>query len=277
MPRKSFTSATVVPTATPDQCDDLTDNAEEQQAEALSPPDTRENIQTDKTIAETTDSMPNVVKRGGSQRQLSPSKPPPLPISQSLTMNVEVTDRGTFKRVNNYKALASSFRQLMPYARRPDGTYPPSITCIMCSKGKPTSVFFPCQHMCVCSACIESNDMSPDCSMHLERCVCPVCSTDIGIILPHSGTEEDDYWRWVLSTKQSLPAQFLRDFKTAGEKIGDRSIEKDDPPSRRSSDTCKAKKEFAKISRRKSWSARSRRESPYELGDDKQREHCLIL
>ncbi|KAG1689868.1 hypothetical protein DVH05_001901 [Phytophthora capsici] len=276
MPRKSITSATVVPTAVPDECNDAPGNTEEQQAEASIPLDENavcESVQSDKIIDETAS---NVVT---TQRQLSPSKPKPpsLPVSQSLTMNVEVTDRGTFKRVNNYKALASSFRQLMPYARRPDGTYPASTTCIMCSKEKPTSVFFPCQHMCVCSGCIEANDMSPDCSMHLERCVCPVCSTDIGIILPHTGTEEDEYWRWVLATKQTLPAQFLRDFKAAGEKIGDGSIEKTELPSRRSSDTCKPKQEFGKISRRKSWSARSRRESAYELGGDKQREHCILL
>ncbi|KAL3667259.1 hypothetical protein V7S43_007492 [Phytophthora oleae] len=168
MPRKSITPATVVPTAPPDALG----STEEQMAETSMPPDgsaARESVQMDKTIADTTDPTPNVANTGGSQGQPSPSKRPSLPISQSLSMNVELTDRETFKRVNNYKALATSFRQLLPFARRPDGTYPPSTTCIMCSKGKPTSVFFPCQHMCVCNVCIESNDMSPDCSMHLER------------------------------------------------------------------------------------------------------------
>ncbi|KAG6586546.1 uncharacterized protein IUM83_16201 [Phytophthora cinnamomi] len=82
-------------------------------------------------------------------------------------------------------------------------------------RATPTSVFFPCQHMCVCNYCIATNDMSPECSLNLERCVCPVCSADIGIILPHTGTEEDTYWKWVLATKPRLPSQFTKDFKNA--------------------------------------------------------------
>ncbi|GMF65104.1 unnamed protein product [Phytophthora lilii] len=76
---------------------------------------------------------------------------------------------GDAKLVKNYRALASSFKYLKPFTRGPDGTYPAKTVCVLCASIKPTSVFFPCQHMCVCNKCIDSNDMSPTFSLNLER------------------------------------------------------------------------------------------------------------
>ncbi|KAG7387102.1 hypothetical protein PHYPSEUDO_014756 [Phytophthora pseudosyringae] len=175
--RRSITSATVIPIATDGHSgatpSDNADNAGTPDYTAETEQDTVVVHDSPTQVAGDNDPdsvmTPTEVHTEDSQRQSSPPKHAPLPVSQRIPMSVELTHRGSFKLVNNYKALATSFRQLQPFARRPDGTYPASITCVMCATGKPTSVFFPCQHMCVCSKCIQSNDMSPDCSMHLER------------------------------------------------------------------------------------------------------------
>ncbi|POM80412.1 Hypothetical protein PHPALM_1755 [Phytophthora palmivora] len=246
MPRKSITSASVVPTTSKDSSEIISDNRHDSFG------------QTDEVIHQTNanqdtidaaDSAPTVAGKSSQQYPYGS-----LPVSQSLRMNVALTRRGSFKLVNNYSALATNFKQLQPFARRPDGTYPATTLCVLCATTKPTSVFFPCQHMCVCNSCIESNDMSPDCSMHLEQCVCPVCSADIGLILPHTGTEEDAYWTWALnSNKPSLPSQFTKDFQNAGKKIADTSIQQTGLiPTRRSSDTDKSSQNVLKPKLRRS-------------------------
>jgi hypothetical protein len=62
----------------------------------------------------------------------------------------------------NYLELVKDFRQLRPFTRRPDGKYPAGTVCVYCNAARPTSVFFPCQHMCVCNDCIELNHISTD-------------------------------------------------------------------------------------------------------------------
>ncbi|KAG3110708.1 hypothetical protein C6341_g27886, partial [Phytophthora cactorum] len=52
--------------------------------------------------------------------------------------------------------------------------------------------------MCVCNDCIKSNNISPDYASSTDWCACPVCMADIRLILPHSGKEEERYWRWAL-------------------------------------------------------------------------------
>ncbi|OWY96039.1 hypothetical protein PHMEG_00033797 [Phytophthora megakarya] len=60
----------------------------------------------------------------------------------------------------NYLELVRDFRQLRPFTRCTDGKYPPDTLCVYCAKARPTSVFFPCQHMCVCNDCMVENDIS---------------------------------------------------------------------------------------------------------------------
>lgn len=62
----------------------------------------------------------------------------------------------------NYKELARDFRMLKPFTRLPDGTYPPHTRCVFCEIGTPKTVFFPCQHKCVCDICIKLHDISSD-------------------------------------------------------------------------------------------------------------------
>lgn len=62
----------------------------------------------------------------------------------------------------NYKELARDFRMLKPFTRLPDGTYPLGTRCVFCEIGAPRTVFFPCQHKCVCDICIKLHDISTD-------------------------------------------------------------------------------------------------------------------
>ncbi|KAH7492326.1 uncharacterized protein KRP23_1237 [Phytophthora ramorum] len=127
----------------------------------------------------------------------------------------------------NYLELVKDFRQLRPFTRRPDGKYPADTRCVYCVNARPTSVFFPCQHMCVCNDCIEVNSISTNYTSATDWCACPVCMTDIRLILPHSGKEEDKYWKWVLKIKPSLPSHFKQEFKEIG-----RRLSKDAAPTR---------------------------------------------
>ncbi|KAE8895202.1 hypothetical protein PF005_g18166 [Phytophthora fragariae] len=42
---------------------------------------------------------------------------------------------------------------------------------------------------------------------------------DIRLILPHSGKEEEKYWKWVLEIKPSLPSSFKQEFKEVGRRL----------------------------------------------------------
>lgn len=64
----------------------------------------------------------------------------------------------------NYKELARDFRVLKPFTRLPDGTYPVGTRCVFCEIGAPKTVFFPCQHKCVCDVCMKLHDISADCT-----------------------------------------------------------------------------------------------------------------
>ncbi|KAF1315110.1 hypothetical protein FI667_g16249, partial [Globisporangium splendens] len=62
----------------------------------------------------------------------------------------------------NYRELARDFRALKPFTRLPDGTYPPGTRCAFCEIGTPKTVFFSCQHKCVCDMCIKLHDICAD-------------------------------------------------------------------------------------------------------------------
>ncbi|RLN73621.1 hypothetical protein BBJ28_00005368 [Nothophytophthora sp. Chile5] len=128
------------------------------------------------------------------------------------------------KLTQNYPELVKDFKQLQPFTRRPDGKYPGDTRCVYCANARPTSVFFPCQHMCVCNDCIEQNSLSPDYSPSAEwwyvlSLLSAVCAVDIRLILPHTGKEEEKYWKWVMEVKPSLPSHFKQEFKEAGKNL----------------------------------------------------------
>ncbi|GMF54217.1 unnamed protein product [Phytophthora fragariaefolia] len=146
---------------------------------------------------------------------------PPL-IGKSLrqrSQSAVIQKQSGAELTKNYLELVRDFRQLRPFTRLPDGKYPADTLCVYCVNARPTSVFFPCQHMCVCNSCISLNNISTDYSSAGDWCACPVCMADIRLILPHSGKEEQKYWKWVLEIKPSLPANFKQEFKEAGRRM----------------------------------------------------------
>lgn len=66
------------------------------------------------------------------------------------------------RMTQNYHELVRDFQMLKPFTRLPDGTYPPETRCVFCEIGSPKTVFFPCQHKCVCDVCIQLHDISSD-------------------------------------------------------------------------------------------------------------------
>lgn len=62
----------------------------------------------------------------------------------------------------NYDHLVREFNMLRPFTRCPDGSYPRDTKCVICRRARPSSVFFPCQHRCVCDDCINSHRISAD-------------------------------------------------------------------------------------------------------------------
>ncbi|KAG7387103.1 hypothetical protein PHYPSEUDO_014757 [Phytophthora pseudosyringae] len=165
-----------------------------------------------------------------SDSNVAQHKPVPPIIGKSLlqrSQSAVIKKKKGVELTKNYAELVRDFRHLRPFARRPDGKYPADTLCVYCVNAKPTSVFFPCQHMCVCSVCIELNHISTDYSSSTDWCACPVCMADIRLILLHSGNEEEKYWKWVFEVKPCLPSQFKQVFKEAGKRLS-----KNAPPTR---------------------------------------------
>lgn len=80
----------------------------------------------------------------------------------------------------NYLDLVHDFRMLKPFMRLPGGAYPSDAKCVFCEVNTPANVFFPCQHRCVCNACmkmhkISANQSNPSVWMYEQRlcwCIC---------------------------------------------------------------------------------------------------------
>lgn len=43
--------------------------------------------------------------------------------------------------------------------------------------------------------------------------------TEIRLIVPYSGKEEEEYWKWISEVKPSLPSTFKLEFKHAAKKL----------------------------------------------------------
>lgn len=67
------------------------------------------------------------------------------------------------------------------------------LRCVNCSKtdGKIEKVFFPCEHMCVCTVCVEKRKFE----------VCPLCKQKIKLILNHTGKEHQEYEDWLYEVR----------------------------------------------------------------------------
>ena len=78
----------------------------------------------------------------------------------------------------------------------------------MCKQGKSTKVFFPCQHACVCDACIRQHDIGV-----LDRRdprartwnACPVCVEEIKRVVPLHNASHAEYVGWLHEVKPPIP------------------------------------------------------------------------
>ena len=90
------------------------------------------------------------------------------------------------------------------------------VRCVLCFANLCSDVFFPCEHMCVCSACIRKEHISSESDLIKEEgfCHCPLCNQVIKLILPfEQGREVERYWEWVYQVAPPLPKGFLRGFR----------------------------------------------------------------
>jgi len=128
-------------------------------------------------------------------------------------------------RTHDYPAIAKIYKVIRKYG------HPTAVCeCILCHNGTCHNVFFPCQHRCVCNACMTNECIVDDTTFlknnHLlathspddldsgsGHCNCPLCGEIIKKILPHEfGKEVDVYWDWVLETRPALPFGFMKKF-----------------------------------------------------------------
>lgn len=82
--------------------------------------------------------------------------------------------------------------------------------CCLCQAERCRDVLFPCEHKCVCRACL---------SLIMRQAgaqICPLCSKVVKLILPHDGHEREKYWNWVYEIRPTLPPGFRERFEYAG-------------------------------------------------------------
>lgn len=66
-----------------------------------------------------------------------------------------------------------------------------------------SKVFFPCEHLCVCDTCYDLQRM---------WAICPLCNSDVKLIVHLSGNEKEEYLKWVEEIKPELPSDFTQEF-----------------------------------------------------------------
>ena len=66
-----------------------------------------------------------------------------------------------------------------------------------------SKVFFPCEHLCVCDTCYDLQRMWT---------ICPLCNSDVKLIVRLSGNEKEEYLKWVEEIKPELPYDFTQEF-----------------------------------------------------------------
>ena len=91
-----------------------------------------------------------------------------------------------------------------------------NIKCILCFQNMCSEVFFPCEHMCVCKACIQKENICEEFSLQHDDGFpyCPLCNSVIKKIIRYEkGKEVEKYWDWVYEMSPQLPKGFMRDFR----------------------------------------------------------------
>ncbi len=76
-------------------------------------------------------------------------------------------------------------------------------TCVKCKMKRSKKVVFPCEHLCVCSACLD-NDIPKQ---------CPICKCPVHVVLDYSDDIIDRYWLWLDEGKSPLTTSFTECFQ----------------------------------------------------------------
>lgn len=129
---------------------------------------------------------PDDASRHSFEQQAPASAPSPGPKRQSGAPP---------KRNKDYLALADAYRLEKQY-RELEGRP----TCVMCHRRPCEDVLFPCEHKCVCRACLRTNGIGES-REEGKWCLCPLCCGEIKRIFPHDGSEVKRYWNWVLEAR----------------------------------------------------------------------------
>jgi hypothetical protein len=109
------------------------------------------------------------------------------PVNDSHVVNLlqSMEMEKTEKYTKDYVGLSKAYKLMETYRLNHRGTCP---ACLFCNKARRLDkVLFPCEHVCVCSSCLERTEPKR----------CPLCKDVIRRVLDCNGHEHDDYWRWV--------------------------------------------------------------------------------
>jgi len=112
----------------------------------------------------------------------------------------------------DYIGLAKIYKLQRPYS---DPNY--KAICLLCRSNIVEDAFFPCEHHCVCRACITKENICEEKQLRKNPkgyINCSLCASVIKLILPLDGGKEvDKYWNWVYDEKVELPKGFMKDFR----------------------------------------------------------------
>jgi hypothetical protein len=111
----------------------------------------------------------------------------------------------------DYLNLARIYKLERPYSD-PNSL----LACILCHEEHANVVFFPCQHRCICKACLVKENICTEGQFTKAGgyCNCSLCAAVIKHILPFEhGAEVERYWQWVLQEQVPLPPGFMRNFR----------------------------------------------------------------
>ena len=77
-------------------------------------------------------------------------------------------------------------------------------TCVTCKTKRSEKVIFPCEHLCLCTACLGRDGIPTQ---------CPICKSAVHVVFEHTDDAIDRYWLWVDEGKSPLTASFTECFR----------------------------------------------------------------
>jgi len=161
----------------------------------------------------------------------SESKPPPKMTKKELKESLKSLSKYVAGRnfTKNYADIAIEYRKQVKYIARSDdernvvGAHPSSPpTCSMCKIGRCNSVFFPCQHACVCDDCIVKHEIGVlDKSNRNARTwnACPICVEEIIHIVPLQDNAQEQYFHWLHKSKPPIDYVDKKQFLFVGNEM----------------------------------------------------------